>query len=48
LSPSIIAFSKQKQAFYFDFSAEPLTSDGGLLVVVKQMKRLGLVRFFDP
>jgi len=48
MSPLKIAFSKQKQAFHFDFSAEPLTSDGGLLVVAKQMKRLGLVRFFDP
>ena len=48
MSPSKIAFTKQKQAFHFDFSAEPLTSDGGLLVIAKQMKRLDLVRFFTP
>jgi hypothetical protein len=47
LSPSKIAFFQQKQAFHYDFSAEPLTSDGGLLIVAKQMRRLGLVSFFD-
>ncbi len=47
MSTSKVAFFLQKQAFHYDFSAEPLTSDGGLLVVAKQLKRLGLVSFFD-
>lgn len=45
---SKIAFSQQKRAFLFDFSAEPLTSDGGLLVAAKQLKRLDLTSFFGP
>lgn len=46
MSTSKVAFSRKKQAFHYDFSADPLTSDGGLLLVAKQMRRLGLVSFF--
>ncbi len=42
-----LAFSRQNQQFLYDFSADPLTSDGGVLLLARQLKKSGLINFFN-
>lgn len=48
MSKSKVAFSKNKHTFLFDFSAAPLTSDAGSLVVAKKIKELKIDSYFAP
>lgn len=47
MSTTKIAIYRQKQQFHFNFSGERITSDGGILLLARQLRQTDLIRFFN-